>query len=282
MLNKEKEELEILKSEIEKSNLFDKVFYLRTYQDVRVSDMSAIDHFVKYGLQEDRKPNAEFDPVWYREFYVDLKADETFSFIDYMLNGQKENKFKNEAEKNEYKKLKDDGFDIEFYKNSHEDLKQIKDEKFDFVFHYVRYGKSEDRQFKLLEKQKKRTNDEKIINVKENKTNHGKIIENIYNSKIENKESLEDNELLLEQLLQTQELLEEAYLETITEKQKKAKVEKERESLKQKLIETQKELLEENKLLLVQLLQTQESLEEVYLEKEAGIDILKKTEGKSK
>jgi GT2 family glycosyltransferase len=96
MLNTE--EFEILKSEIEKSNLFDKVFYLKTYQDVRVSDMSAIDHFVKHGLKENRKPNAEFDPSWYKEFYADVKESDTNPTIHYLQYGKDENRFQNEKE----------------------------------------------------------------------------------------------------------------------------------------------------------------------------------------
>jgi len=49
---------------------------------------------------EERKPNAEFDPVWYREYYVDVKEDDAYPLVHYILVGKEENRFQNEDEKN--------------------------------------------------------------------------------------------------------------------------------------------------------------------------------------
>lgn len=47
------------------TRLFDPGFYLALYGDVAREGIPPFEHFVKYGLQEGRKPNALFDPQWY-------------------------------------------------------------------------------------------------------------------------------------------------------------------------------------------------------------------------
>ncbi|MDQ1243996.1 MAG: hypothetical protein QG565_336 [Campylobacterota bacterium] len=136
-----------LKKRVEKSGLFDKVFYLKSYHDARVADATPVEHYCRVGIKEDRKPNADFDPLWYREFYIDVKNSPLFPFEHYIKFGRKENRFVNEAEKNEYESLKNSDFDEEFYKNSYEDLKK-QDEKFCSVLHYIRHGKHEGRKTK--------------------------------------------------------------------------------------------------------------------------------------
>jgi len=115
MFNKKSKKLQ---KTIEKSGLFDKVFYLKTYRDVRLADMTPIEHYATIGIKEDRKPNATFNPAWYREYYEDVKADGAYPLVHYILFGMKENRFQNEAEKNENDKLQKDGFDVELYKNT--------------------------------------------------------------------------------------------------------------------------------------------------------------------
>lgn len=134
---------------IEKSGLFDKVYYLKTYRDVRIANMTPLEHFMKFGLQEDRKPNAEFDPVWYRNYYCDINKNNLFPIVHFIQYGKEENLFQNETEKNEYNQLIENDFDVMFYKNSYQDLAYIEDENFDFVLHYLRYGKYEDRKIRF-------------------------------------------------------------------------------------------------------------------------------------
>jgi len=54
---------------------------------------------------EERKPNAEFDPVWYRAYYADAKEDGGYPLVHYILFGSKENRFQNEEEKYENEQL---------------------------------------------------------------------------------------------------------------------------------------------------------------------------------
>jgi len=84
-----------LKERIQKSNLFDAKYYLRTYSKARLSSETPLEHFIKYGLKEKRKPNSEFDPIWYRDFYEDVRENGVFPFVHYILHGQKEKRFQN-------------------------------------------------------------------------------------------------------------------------------------------------------------------------------------------
>ncbi len=142
--SKEKKKLDKYKKIIEKSGLFDSSYYLRYNHDARIASETPIDHFIKYGIKEERKPNIDFDPFWYREYYQDIKDDGVYPFVHYIIHGRKEYRFINEREKKEYEDLKNKNFDIEFYKNSYEDL-EMKEEDFDFLLHYIRYGRKEER-----------------------------------------------------------------------------------------------------------------------------------------
>ena len=153
MKKSQEKSIEELRTVIETSNLFDKRFYLMSNRDVRVSGISSIKHYSKYGIKEDRKPNKDFDPVWYREYYLDIKKKGEYPFLHYILFGKEENRFMNEQEKNEYEKLQNQNFDINFYKNNYEDLKIIEDENFDFLLHYIRYGKKENRKKRNIKAQ---------------------------------------------------------------------------------------------------------------------------------
>lgn len=138
-----------LKKLIEKSGMFDKSYYLKHNSDTRLASETPIDHFCKVGIKEDRKPNESFDSCWYREYYVDVKEDGAYSLVHYIIFGKNENRFLNEVEKNEYEKLQADSFDTEFYKNNHEDLK-VQEDGFDFILHYIRHGKKENREMKNI------------------------------------------------------------------------------------------------------------------------------------
>lgn len=95
MFNTEKKRLKKLKLRIEKSRLFDNIFYLRTYSDIRLADTLPLDHYIKFGLKEDRKPNKDFESIWYRKYYTDVKENEIDSFSHYVLFGRSENRFQN-------------------------------------------------------------------------------------------------------------------------------------------------------------------------------------------
>ncbi|MBD3842313.1 MAG: hypothetical protein IE909_10585, partial [Campylobacterales bacterium] len=66
-------------------------------------------------------------------------------------------------------------FDIEFYKNSYEDLVKISDENFDFILHYIRFGKDEGRVYKNSIKSK--AEDEQVDSDENNKLEHYTFID---------------------------------------------------------------------------------------------------------
>lgn len=84
-----------LKEIIQRSGLFDQIFYLREYPDVRRFNLMPIDHYVQYGIYENRKPNREFDSVWYREHYPDVKEAGELPLVHYIEFGQVEGRFVN-------------------------------------------------------------------------------------------------------------------------------------------------------------------------------------------
>jgi len=107
-----------MKKIVAESGLFDKIYYAKTYKDMRNSLLSALDHYCAYGIKEDRKPNAEFDPVWYREHYSDVKEAGVDPFLHYLTNGKEWGRFQNEAESNE---SKDDSLDMNLYDSNQEE-----------------------------------------------------------------------------------------------------------------------------------------------------------------
>ncbi len=127
------------KNIIDRSGLFDANYYLEEYEDARVSSRSVIEHYCKFGLDMDLKPNREFDPVWYREYYRDIKEDGGYPFIHYILYGKKEGRVQNTLQLKEYSKrtiesLGDNKtilFDEESYLRANPDvLKAIKRNEF--------------------------------------------------------------------------------------------------------------------------------------------------------
>lgn len=73
-----------------KHGMFDSIYYLTHYQDARLSELMPLDHFVHIGLSEDRKPNEEFDPAWYRNNNQDVVDNGAYPFIHYCIYGKKE------------------------------------------------------------------------------------------------------------------------------------------------------------------------------------------------
>ncbi|MCI5141335.1 MAG: hypothetical protein D3909_06330 [Candidatus Electrothrix sp. ATG1] len=50
-----------------RSGIFDREFYLREYPDVLFQDMDPLVHYCRTGWQENRKPNASFEPLEYSD-----------------------------------------------------------------------------------------------------------------------------------------------------------------------------------------------------------------------
>jgi len=62
------------------SGLFDAKFYLEKYSDVAEAGWPALDHFVRYGADENRQPSVRFDPQQYLKLNPDLATTKTPAF----------------------------------------------------------------------------------------------------------------------------------------------------------------------------------------------------------
>lgn len=69
---------------------FDRAFYLRSNDDVRLARHDPLQHFVLYGWQEGRKPNALFDPAYYLEHNPDVAAQKINPFLHYLTSGRRQ------------------------------------------------------------------------------------------------------------------------------------------------------------------------------------------------
>ncbi len=68
------------------TRLVDAAFYERCYPDVAAGPYWSFQHFVQFGLAENRRPNAWFDPEWYRSQML-LPADCASLLMHFLLDG---------------------------------------------------------------------------------------------------------------------------------------------------------------------------------------------------
>ena len=87
---------------IKKSELFDPVFYLTKYKDVRESDIDPISHYVRFGWIEGRDPSEYFSTTYYLSTNPDVRAKRINPLVHFIRYGARENrnpsgKFKQES-----------------------------------------------------------------------------------------------------------------------------------------------------------------------------------------
>lgn len=78
------------RSLIKKSGLFDPVYYLLNYPDVRIADMDPLTHFIKVGWKEGRNPSEKFNTKFYLDSNPDVKQTEKNPLVHYIRYGKKE------------------------------------------------------------------------------------------------------------------------------------------------------------------------------------------------
>lgn len=83
-----KNELRIIK----KSGFFDVSYYLRSYDDVRKSDINPIKHYLKFGWKEGRNPSERFDTNFYLDTYPDVRDSEMNPLVHFIMFGKYENR----------------------------------------------------------------------------------------------------------------------------------------------------------------------------------------------
>src|SRR5688500_8900046 len=75
-----------LYAEIEASGLFDGDFYLNANPDVASAGLEPLDHYIRCGWLEGRKPSKLFDPADYRKANPNIK-DIDDPFLHYVRKG---------------------------------------------------------------------------------------------------------------------------------------------------------------------------------------------------
>ncbi|CEL25322.1 hypothetical protein MB9_1687 [Methanobacterium formicicum] len=81
--------------QIKSLNLFDEVYYLINYLDVRKSNMNLLDHYIYIGWMEKRTPSKKFDGNYYLRKYSDVRKSKTNPLVHYVLHGKEEGRFPN-------------------------------------------------------------------------------------------------------------------------------------------------------------------------------------------
>lgn len=75
---------------LDKSELFNKDWYLEQYEDVAESGMTPAEHYVRYGAAEGRQPGPDFDTSWYVTNYPDVAETGVNPAVHYLKYGKKE------------------------------------------------------------------------------------------------------------------------------------------------------------------------------------------------
>lgn len=76
----EKRKIERKRRIVIESGLFDPNFYIVKYSDVAEAGWPPLDHYVRYGADENRQPSAKFDPEQYLKQNPDLAATKIPAF----------------------------------------------------------------------------------------------------------------------------------------------------------------------------------------------------------
>ncbi|GJD69990.1 glycosyltransferase [Methylobacterium gnaphalii] len=75
---------------IERSDLFDKDWYITTYNDVKQSNVPPAVHYIEHGAREGRDPSPHFSSRGYLARYRDVKIEAINPLIHYIRHGQRE------------------------------------------------------------------------------------------------------------------------------------------------------------------------------------------------
>lgn len=95
---------------IRKSKLFDPVFYLAKYKDVRQADIDPVTHYAKFGWTEGRDPSEYFNTTYYLSNNPDIKEKNINPLVHFIRFGAHENRNPNEK------------FDIKSYVENHPEI----------------------------------------------------------------------------------------------------------------------------------------------------------------
>ncbi|MEM9966002.1 MAG: glycosyltransferase family 2 protein [Asticcacaulis sp.] len=78
---------------LEASGLMDDAGYLSRYADVRLLDMRAAEHYIKYGAAMGRNPSEAFNTDFYLTTYTDVAKSGVNPLLHYVLHGREEGRY---------------------------------------------------------------------------------------------------------------------------------------------------------------------------------------------
>lgn len=73
---------------LKKTDLFNARWYKATYQDVNLSGMDPINHFLKYGAKLGRNPSKKFDTNFYRKQVIEDLEENDNPLVHYLIKGK--------------------------------------------------------------------------------------------------------------------------------------------------------------------------------------------------
>lgn len=79
---------------IKRSGLFDPVYYLLNYPDVRNADVDPLLHFIKVGWKEGRRPSSKFDQELFLNMHPELRGMDINPLLFFLKNEKEEEKSK--------------------------------------------------------------------------------------------------------------------------------------------------------------------------------------------
>lgn len=77
---------------IRESKLFDPVFYLTKYKDVRQADVDPVSHYARFGWIEGRDPSEYFSTTYYLSNNPDVKEEKVNPLVHFIRFGARENR----------------------------------------------------------------------------------------------------------------------------------------------------------------------------------------------
>jgi len=85
---------------VNKSGLFDPIYYLTKYPDCRQADVDPLFHFLRIGWKEGRNPSKDFDTTYYLSQYPDVKQSNMNPLVHYIRYGVRERRSINKLQRN--------------------------------------------------------------------------------------------------------------------------------------------------------------------------------------
>jgi GT2 family glycosyltransferase/glycosyltransferase involved in cell wall biosynthesis/SAM-dependent methyltransferase len=115
---------------LEESGLFDADWYLAHNADVAVAGEIPVEHYLRCGAEEGRRPSAHFDSAWYLTQYPDVAESGLNPLIHFLLYGEREGRSPSAA------------FDTAWYHRQYPDVRSA---GLNSLLHYIHYGAAEGR-----------------------------------------------------------------------------------------------------------------------------------------